>query len=87
MSEKLPEPVREWLSTQETIKAYPIGRTTLFDLVRRGCIKSAVLRSPVSLKGRRLIYKLSLDAYLLKLADDNDHSIKFEAAVANHLPD
>jgi hypothetical protein len=60
----------EWMSVQNTVKAYPLGRTTLFDLVRRGCIKSAVLRSPGSLKGRRLIHKPSLDAYLLKLADE-----------------
>jgi hypothetical protein len=64
-----PSPITsDWLNIQQTIKAYPIGRTTLFDIVRRGCIKSAVLRSPGSLKGRRLIHRPSLDEYLLKLA-------------------
>jgi hypothetical protein len=87
MSEKPLEPFREWLSTQETIKAYPIGQTTLFDLVRRGCIKSAVLRSPGSLKGRRLIYRPSLDKYLLDLADDNERAMRFEELVSEHLPD
>jgi hypothetical protein len=66
-----PNITSDWLSIGQTVKAYPIGRTFLFALVQRGCIKSAVLRSPGSLKGRRLIYRPSVDEYLLKLADES----------------
>jgi hypothetical protein len=61
----------DWLAVGQTVKTYPIGRTSLFGLIRRGCVKSAVLRSPGSLKGRRLIYAPSVDAYLHQLADEN----------------
>lgn len=64
------EPTSDWLTVKTATKAFPIGRTTLFNLIRERRIKTAVLRSPGSLKGRRLIYKPSVDAYLLKLADE-----------------
>jgi hypothetical protein len=41
-----------------------LSRTTLFELVEQGEIKSAVIRKPGAQKGIRLIFMPSLAAYL-----------------------
>ena len=59
----------DWISVKDAVSVYPIGRTMLFGLIQRNSIKSALLRSPGSLKGRRIVYRPSVDSFLHSLTE------------------
>lgn len=58
----------EWLRIAGAVTLYGIGRSSLYELIAEGKIKSVCLRQRGSARGIRLISADSLSAYLESLA-------------------
>lgn len=59
---------REWLRIPDAIRIYGIGRSSLYELISDGKIKSASLRKRGNVRGIRLISATSLEAFLESIA-------------------
>jgi hypothetical protein len=59
----------EWLRISETTRLYPIGRSSLYQLIAENKIKSASIKKRGNMRGRRIIYRPSIDAYLASLLE------------------
>jgi len=58
------EPV--WLKIEDAVRYSGLSRSKLYELIDKGAIRSVCLRAKDKLRGIRLIYRPSLDAYLFK---------------------
>ena len=58
----------EWCRIADAVRLYGIGRSSLYELIAGGKIKSVNLRQRGSTRGIRLISADSLSAYLESLA-------------------
>lgn len=58
----------EWLTVPDAIKAFGIGRSSLYELITDGIIKSACIRKRGNVRGKRLISYDSLAAYVESFA-------------------
>ncbi len=56
----------DWLKIPQAVHRSNICRSSLYDLIRRGKIRSVCLRDPDKVRGTRLINAASLDAYIIK---------------------
>ena len=59
----------EWLRFPDATRLYGIGRSSLYELINDGRIKSVVLRRKGNIRGIRLLSVASLDALLTSLID------------------
>ena len=59
----------EWLRIPDAIKLYGIGRSSLYELMAEGKIKTALLRQRGSVRGIRLLSADSLSRYIEGLAE------------------
>jgi hypothetical protein len=57
-------PKPAWARVDGAIRYAPFGRTTLYDLIRRGLIESYSIGKPGARRCVRLINLASLDAYI-----------------------
>lgn len=57
------------LTVQHVLAILPIGRSTLYDLVKEGAIPSFRIRRPRSCRGRILIHHEDLETFVQKLRD------------------
>ena len=61
----------EWLRIPDAVKLYGIGRSSLYELIAEGKIKSVCLRQRGSTRGIRLLSADSLSKYIEGLAEQN----------------
>jgi hypothetical protein len=57
---------RQWLKIEDAVRYSGLSRSKLYELIDEGKIRSVCLRAEDKLRGIRLIYRPSLDAYLFK---------------------
>lgn len=57
------KPVK-WFRVEAAVRTYGISRSTIYELLKQGRVKSASLRKPGNISGSRLISAESLDAYI-----------------------
>jgi len=57
---------RQWLKIPSSVLYSSLSRSKLYELIDEGAIRSVCLRSRDKLRGVRLIWRPSLDAYLFK---------------------
>jgi predicted site-specific integrase-resolvase len=57
-----------WLRPKQVIELYGLGRSTLYNLIKQGAIKSTTTRREGEKYGTRLINRASIDALLDKNA-------------------
>jgi hypothetical protein len=55
-----------WLRLDDAVKFSGIRRSKLYELIRRGAIRSACLREDDNVRGTRLVNAASLDNYITK---------------------
>ena len=63
----LPKP--EWLRIDDVVRLYNIGRSSLYELISEGKIKSASIKKRGNIRGIRLISVASIEAFLESLAE------------------
>jgi hypothetical protein len=54
----------EWLRVSDAVRLYGLGRSSLYELISEGRIKTASLRKRNALRGTRLINRDSLAAFI-----------------------
>jgi hypothetical protein len=57
---------REWLKIEDAVRYSGLSRSKIYQLIDEGKIRSVCLRDKDKLRGIRLIWRPSLDAYLSK---------------------
>jgi excisionase family DNA binding protein len=58
----------DWIRVRQVVAHYNISRTTVYDLLQQGVLRSVSLRKRGNIRGIRLISKAALDGYLAQLA-------------------
>ncbi len=61
-SHQLPD--REWLRVSEVLALYNITKPTLYGLINRGLVRSVSLRQRGQVRGTRLVFHPSMEAFL-----------------------
>jgi len=62
----------EWLRLPDATRVSGLGRSTLYNLIGSGCIKSAVIRKRGCQRGIRLISSDSLLGYIASCVEKGD---------------
>jgi hypothetical protein len=62
-----PEP--EWLRVSEAVRRFALGRSTIFELIHSGEIKSALIRKRGNVRGIRIISTDSLRAFVERFVE------------------
>ena len=58
----------EWLSVKNAVARFEISRSSLYELIQNGAIKSSCLCKRGNIRGKRLISFDSLNSYVEKFA-------------------
>ncbi len=59
----------EWLKVGDAVRRFSIGRTSIYELIRNGSIKTALIRKRGNTLGCRLISTDSLRAYIERFVE------------------
>lgn len=64
----------DWISVREATKRFPLGRSTIFLLIKERRIRSLLLRKRGNISGKRLVSTFSIADYIASHATpDVDH--------------
>ena len=63
-SDQIKAPVSNWLSIKQATEIYPLGRSSFYNLMEKGLIRTTTTRVNEHQRyGRRLINRASIDAF------------------------
>jgi hypothetical protein len=69
-----------WITVRQATSRFPLGRTSIYELIREGRIRSLLLRKRGNVSGKRLLNSASIEAYIASYATPSVREIREKRA-------